>query len=230
MIKVSIIIPAYNEENSIKKIINKIQKLNFKKLKIKNEIIVIDDGSTDNTLKICRNIKGIKLITQKNFGKGRAVQNGIRKAKGEYILIQDADLEYDPKDYFKLLNPKYLNTTTAIYGSRYLINNKLRKNQNIGPFIFNKILSLWFWIFFKVFISDLLTGYKVYPIKFFKNHKIITNGFETDHEITSKLIKSNYAIKEVPIKYLPRTKLQGKKINIFDAFKAIFTIVKFKII
>tara|TARA_B100002052_G_C15884357_1_gene600858 strand:- start:1949 stop:2653 length:705 start_codon:yes stop_codon:yes gene_type:complete len=228
---ISIIIPCFNEEKFIKKLLNKIQIVK-KRRKLKLEIIVVDDGSTDNSKNIIKKFKNVKLICQKNSGKGAAVQNGIKNAKGYYILIQDADLEYDPNDYIKMF-AKLNVDKVAVYGSRYINKQKkikfqLHKNQEFLPFIFNFILMFIFMIFFKNVITDLLTGYKIYERKFFQKLKIRSKGFEADHEITAKLVKSNYKIIEVPINYSPRTRREGKKINIFDSFKAIKTIIYFK--
>ncbi len=232
MKSISVILPAYNEEKYLKKIINKIKKVNFKKKNYKYDIIVVDDGSTDNSKEILKGIKGIKLLTQKNYGKGRAVQNGIKLSKADYILIQDADLEYFPNDIPKMLN-KIKTNKQAIYGSRYLplkygIFPRKIKNQTYGPFFANIILMLLFWLLYGQKISDLLTGYKLYERDFFKKNKIKTNGFETDHEISAKLVKEKYKIIEVPVKYNPRSIADGKKINFFDGLKAIKTIILFR--
>lgn len=233
---VAIIIPVFNEEHTIEKLLKKIIKINLKKINFKKEIIVINDGSTDNTLRKIKSFKNIKILNKKNEGKGRAVQYGIKHAKSELILIQDGDLEYDPNDYTKLLYPFKFKRNISVYGSRVL-NNRLQnirgifrdkhKNQDFGPYLMNKILQLIFFMKFNVNITDLLTGYKVYEKKFFLNNKIITNGFETDHEISAKLIKNKYRIIEIPIKYNPRSVKEGKKIKLSDGIKAIFTILKF---
>lgn len=232
MKKISIIIPAFNEEKYLKKIISKIKKINFKKINFNYDIIVVDDGSTDNSKKILKKTKGIKLLIQQNLGKGRAVQNGIKLSKADYILIQDADLEYFPEDIIKMLK-KIKTTKIAIYGSRYLplkygVFPKRNKNQSFGPFVANIALMFLFWVLYRQKISDLLTGYKLYERNFFKRNRINTNGFETDHEISAKLVKKNYKIIEVPIKYRPRSIAEGKKINFFDGLKALKTIILFR--
>jgi len=235
MKKVSIIIPAYNEENSIKALIKTIQSINLNKLGFSKEIVCVDDGSTDKTGEIIKKFSGVIYLKQKNQGKGAAVQRGIKKSKGELILVQDADLEYDPKDYKKLLKPFLKNNRIAVYGSRYynksiISFNFFGKNkQSFLAFFFNFFLSGYFFLLFNSYYTDLLTGYKVYEKSFFNKTKIKTKGFETDHEITINLIKKNYKILEVPIKYMPRTKKEGKKINFFDAIRAIFVITKMKL-
>jgi len=227
MSKISIIIPIYNEEKFINKLLLSIKKIKLIK-HFKKEIICINDGSTDNSLKILKKHKDIKIINQNNFGKGHAVQQGIKKAKGKYIIIQDSDLEYDPRDINKLLKDIISRKNSAVYGSRYLnynvLSRILSKNQSIMAFIFNYILSLNFYFKYKIYISDLLTGYKMYPKVFFKQNKIQSKGFEADHEITLKLLKNNFYISEVPINYYPRSKKDGKKINFKDALKALLLI------
>ena len=233
--KLSIIIPTYNEGKYLPILLKKINNVNLSKFKLTKEIIIVNDGSTDNTNKILKKFKNIILINQKNRGKGYAVQAGIKKSTGQIILIQDADLEYDPKDYINLLKPFFLKKKIAVFGSRYLKKNIFSYNflkpqkQNYLNFFFNFIISVYFFLFYKNYITDLLTGFKVYEKNFFYKNKINSTGFEADHEITIKLLKNNYKIVEIPIKYNPRTKSEGKKINILDAFKALFIIAKMKI-
>jgi len=233
---VSIIIPAYNEKKTIGKLIKKIQSINLNKFKLKKEIIVVNDGSTDGTEIFLKKFKKIKIINIKNQGKGRAVQIGIKNTKSDLVLIQDADLEYDPNDYQSLLRPFLYNKKIAVYGSRTMMLKKNSKNlffkskhpsQGFGPYIMNKILQILFYLLYKNNITDLLTGYKIYNRKFFTKNKISTNGFETDHEISIKLIKNNYKIIEIPINYKPRTRSEGKKINFLDGVKAIYTLFRF---
>ena len=236
MKKVSIIIPAKNEEKTIGDLLDKIINIKLDQIKFEKEVIVVDDGSDDNTAKICEKYKNIKLLKQKNKGKGSAVQNGIKFSTGDYILIQDADLEYDPNCYKELLEPfNHFNNKIAVFGSRYLIDNSLLRkkpflNQNLFAFLFNYFLSFLFFIVHGKFISDLLTGYKVYEKLFFQENIINSTGFEADHEITIKLLRNRIKIIEIPIKYYPRTKKEGKKISFKDAIKAILVIIKFKIL
>ena len=229
----SIIVPAYNEENNIKILIKKLIELDFSNLNFDKEIIVINDGSTDKTAEIINSFKDIKKLHQDNFGKGRAVQNGIKLAKGDYIIIQDGDLEYNPGDIITMCKKLNKSINKSIYGSRYLplkykFLPKFNKNQSILPYLANIIFIIMFMLLYRRVITDPLTGYKLYPMDFFKKFKIHSNGFEADHEITAKLIKSNYLIKEVEVSYKPRTIAEGKKINFFDALKAIKTIIKYR--
>ena len=229
----SIIVPAYNEENNIEILIKKLIKLDFSSLNFDREIIVINDGSTDRTGDIIDSFENIVKLHQKNFGKGRAVQNGIKLAKGDYVIIQDGDLEYDPNDIIEMCKKINKDTNKSIYGSRYLplkynFLPKFNKNQSILPYLANIIFIIMFMLLYGRIITDPLTGYKLYPMNFFKQFEIYSNGFEADHEITAKLIKSNYLIEEVPASYNPRTVAEGKKINFFDALKAIKTIIKYR--
>ncbi len=227
---VSVIIPIYNEERYIEKLIQEIKKIKLRNFLL--EIICVNDGSTDNTLIKLKKIKKIRIINQKNQGKGKAVQVGIKNAKGKLCLIQDADLEYSPKDYQKLLKPFLNEKKIAVYGSRFINKNNIfglnltnKNKQSFSSFFFNFVLSFIFFFKKKIFISDLLTGYKIYEKNFFKHVKIKTNGFETDHEITLKLLKLNYKIVEIPISFSPRSKKEGKKINFSDAIKAVKLII-----
>ncbi|MBL61072.1 MAG: glycosyl transferase [Candidatus Pelagibacter sp.] len=229
----SIIVPAFNEENNIKKLIEKLLKLNLSNVDFKKEIIVINDGSTDKTGSIIEQYNEIIKLHQKNYGKGRAVQNGIKIAKGDFVLIQDGDLEYDPNDIITMCKKLRKDKNKSVYGSRYLplkynIFPRINKDQSILPYLANIVFVIMFLIIYQKIITDPLTGYKLYPIDFFKKFEIFSNGFEADHEITAKLIKNNYVIEEVIVSYNPRTVQEGKKINFFDALKAIKTIIKYR--
>ncbi len=232
--KLTIVIPAFNEAKYIPNLIKKISEVSLSRFDISKEIVLVDDGSTDNTKRIVKKFKKIRYIKQTNQGKGRAVQKGIKKAKGSIVLVQDADLEYDPRDYSKLIKPFLNKKKIAVYGSRYLNKNifsyefSKKNKQSYLAFIFNYFLSFYFYILFGKYYSDLLTGYKVYEKSFFNKINVKTAGFETDHEITVKLIKKGYDIIEVPVKYYSRSKKEGKKINIFDAFKALALITRMR--
>ena len=222
----SIIIPVYNEEKYIGHLIYKILK-EMGNLNYKYEIIIVNDGSTDNTEKILDKFKNkVKVFHKENEGKGSAVKLGIHQSNGEYILIQDGDLEYNPKDYGKMFNK--VRENNVIIGSRTLNLSKKLKGQALGPWLFNKLLSKIYYKFFNKVITDSLSGYKIYPTKFLKSITIDTNGFETDHELICKAIKQKIDIVEVAVEYKPRTKKEGKKINSLDALKAIYTITKYR--
>tara|TARA_B100000902_G_scaffold118669_1_gene119176 strand:+ start:1116 stop:1820 length:705 start_codon:yes stop_codon:yes gene_type:complete len=231
MKKISIIVPVFNEEKSLKKLFKKLQSLKFNNNK--KEIVVVNDGSTDNSLNILKKFKKIKVLSQKNQGKGKAVQLGISKATGEYVVVQDSDLEYSPKDITRMYKSKNNLKKISIYGSRYLplyfgFIPKYYKGQNLSSYIANIVFIFLFFLLYQRLITDPLTGYKLYEKKFFKNNPIKSKGFEADHEITAKLIKNNYKIIEIPINYKPRTKAEGKKINFFDGLKAIYAIIMYR--
>ena len=234
---VSVIIPAYNEESTVKSLIEKIKKSDIQP-EIKLEIIVVNDGSTDRTAEIISSIDDVYLINQSNQGKGKAVQNGIKISSGDFILIQDADLEYSPNDYKSLFEP-ILNYKSGIsvYGRRKKSINdfspkiiswiKKHPEQPFTSWIANIFLSVLVFILYGRFISGTLTGYKIYPKSFFDNNEISSKGFEADHEITVKLFQNGYKIIEVPVDFFPRTAEEGKKIGIRDFFVAILVFVKF---
>jgi dolichol-phosphate mannosyltransferase len=229
----SIIVPVYNEENNIGILITKLKNLDLSELNFQKEIIVVNDGSSDNSKAIIESFDEIILINQENQGKGSAVQHGIDLAKGDYILIQDGDLEYDPFDIIKMCKQLKNFEKISIYGSRYkpLYFNLFPKyydRQNISSYIANIVFIFLFFLFYNKIITDPLTGYKLYQRRFFDDNNIRSKGFEADHEITAKLIKRGFEIIEVPINYNPRTKLEGKKINFYDGIKALVAIIKYR--
>ncbi len=237
--KVSIIIPAYNEEAFIGTLIKKILNIDFESLGFVKEIIVVDDGSKDKTYEIASSYEDIRCIKQfKNQGKGAAVQRGVRESTGDWILVQDADLEYDPNDYILLLKALENGEEMSIYGSRIMGQIKehgwfhrfpgKHKNQSFGPWFAGVILSIWTFLLYGRWISDTLTAYKLYPARGIKNFSIKTCGFETDHEITAKLIRNHMQIKEIPIRYYPRSVEDGKKIKPKDGLIAIWTLLKYR--
>ena len=229
----SIIVPVYNEENNIGILITKLKNLDLSELNFQKEIIVVNDGSSDNSKAIIESFDEIILINQENQGKGSAVQHGIDLAKGDYILIQDGDLEYDPFDIINMCKQLKNFEKISIYGSRYkpLYFNLFPKyydRQNISSYIANIVFIFLFFLFYNKIITDPLTGYKLYQRRFFDDNNIRSKGFEADHEITAKLIKRGFEIIEVPINYNPRTKLEGKKINFYDGIKALVAIIKYR--
>lgn len=240
MPKVSIVIPAYNEEAFIGKLLEVILQVDIQSIGFEREIIVVDNGSHDRTSEIVRQFPEVRLLRiEVNKGKGDGVRFGIQNATGNYILIQDADLEYDPHDYIHMLKPLLsVQGLTAIYGSRILgeIQKKSsflpgkQKDQSILNWGANICLSLWAWLLFGQWITDTLTGYKIYPTKLLQGFTIQTTGFETDHELTAKLIRSGVKIVEVPIGYTPRSVEEGKKIRYSDFFIALWTFLRFRFV
>jgi glycosyltransferase involved in cell wall biosynthesis len=235
--RLSIIIPAYNEGAFIGILLQRIQAVDLASLGFEKEVIVVDDGSTDHTAAVARGCAGVTVVSQPNSGKGRAVQRGIKEATGELVIVQDADLEYDPEDYRPMLAAATTGEGTAVYGSR--VQGTMKKHgwsltpgrhptQNGGSWIAGVLLSLWTALLYGKWISDTLTAYKIYPRKFFEGVEIKTHGFETDHEITAKLIRKGIRIVEVPISYQPRSVAEGKKIRAVDGLIAVWTLVRFR--
>ena len=238
-IDLSIIIPAYNEEKFLPSLLKSLTDLQFVE-PIKYEIIVIDDASTDGTSDLLNRHSYSSVLLHRlevNSGKGAAVKKGISLATGRYLIIQDADLEYFPSDIPALLESAKRNPGASIYGSRVLgaknlqgINGLIRlwPKQSIASFFFNYLLSVLIFILQKLWLTDSLTGYKLYPQDIFNNWAPLTNGFEMDHEITSRILTGKREIIEIPIKYAPRTKSDGKKIRAIDGLIALKTFWHFR--
>lgn len=232
--KLSIIIPAYNEEKTIGEVLKRLSKL--KVGKVVKEIIVVDDGSTDNTLSVISNFKypisNFKIIKhKKNQGKGAAVQSGIKEATGDIILIQDADLEYDTNDIPRLLQP-LANGEKVVYGTRLRM-KPVFFGKNKTPFLLhffgNKFLSLATSAMYGFSVSDMETGYKVFKKEVLQNINLKSKSFDFEPEITARILKKGIKIHEIDIRTKPRTYKEGKKINTFqDGFKALWTLLKYK--
>ena len=232
----SIVIPAYNEEAFIGRLLERILTVPTETKGFSKEIIVVNDGSKDRTEEVVRRFDSVRCFTQVNQGKGAAVQRGIREATGDYILIQDADLEYDPADYLSLLGA--LGRGDVVYGSRTLGQRRTQKGltvfpgkhpgQGVGPWVAGAALTLWTFLIYGRWITDTLTAYKLYPAGPVKSMRLQTRGFETDHEITARLIRSGHRIVEVPIDYHPRSKEEGKKIKPSDGLIAVWTLLRFR--
>jgi len=224
--KLSIIIPVYNEKNTILKIIKKVENANLPQ-ELKKEIIIVDDRSTDGTRKILKEIEWkYKIIFhEKNKGKGAAIKSALKEVTGDIVIIQDADLEYNPQDYIKLLDPILNREANVVYGSRFL--NK-HNPRYIHLYLGNKFLSLIFSLMFMQKISDMETCYKVLSREIINKIKIKSNRFNFEPEITAKIIKLGYKIKEVPISYQSRSFKEGKKINWQDGISAIYALIKYK--
>jgi dolichol-phosphate mannosyltransferase len=240
MRKLSIVIPAYNEEAFIGTLLQAILSVDTEIIGFQKEVIVVNDGSKDRTEEIARGFPGVICLTQvPNQGKGRAVRRGIEESTGELILIQDADLEYDPRDYLPMLAALGAGIE-SVYGSRTMGQIVERgwqwpfpgkhQEQKAGPWLAGVILSVWTFLLYGQWISDTLTAYKLYPAPAIQRMNLKTTGFETDHEITAKLIRAGIRIGEVPIRYSPRPAAEGKKIKPIDGVIAVWTLLKFRLV
>lgn len=238
MKKLSIIIPAYNESAFIAPLLEKVISVPTESLGYTKEIIVVDDGSNDGTAKLASQFSVVKVLRQNNQGKGAAVQNGVRQATGDFILVQDADLEYEPMDYLPMLKALGDARDVSVYGSRPLgvvrdcgwhwFCPGRHADQGFGPWFANFLLSFVTSILYRRWITDMLTAYKLYPAQVLQGFNVKTCGFETDHELSAKLIKASIKIKEVPISYQPRSVEEGKKIRARDGLIAVWILFRFR--
>lgn len=231
MKKLSIIIPAYNEKDTILELINKVKKADIKD--IKKEIIIIDDCSKDGTRDIIKNIAGCKVFFHnKNMGKGSAIRTGLKYTTGDIILIQDADLEYNPNNYSKLINPIINRKTDVVYGSRFKYKDGNFEKNKTSHFIHavgNKFLTKITNILFSSNLTDMETCYKVFTRKVInKVDNLKAKRFDFEPEITAKILKHKFKITEVPIEYYSRDFKEGKKITWKDGIKALFVLLKYK--
>ena len=234
----TVIIPAFNEERFIGPLLEQVRLVNLSGVGYMAEIIVVDDGSTDETASIVRSYPGVVLDTlEKNSGKGEAVKRGIELANGDLIIIQDADLEYDPGDYILMLKAMERKGVDAVYGSRYLdpagrrgvvawYRGK-RGGQSWGAYLGGRSLSFVAYYFTGTYLTDTVTALKLFKRDVIKPLTLVTTGFELDHEITSKVLARRQRIVEVPVHYYPRSKAEGKKIGLSDWFTAIRTYRRF---
>ena len=228
--KISIIIPVYNEEKTIEKIFLKILALKL----IKKEIIIVDDYSIDNTKKILNKkifLAAKKIIFHKiNLGKGAAIRSAQKYVSGDVVIIQDADLEYNPKDYNKLIQPIIKKESNIVYGSRVLGRSRYNAKGfiSLSRIFFNHALTIISNIINNQNLTDAHTGYKVFYGKFFKKLTLIENDFAFCPEVTTKISNLGQKIIEVPISYIGRSIKEGKKIGIYDGFRALYVLIKYK--
>ena len=227
--KVSIIVPCFNEEKTIEKIIEKI--LNLKDINL--EIIVIDDGSSDLSKDILekklKNKIDILILNEKNYGKGYSIRKGIKVATGDVLIIQDADLEYDPADFYKLIKPFKEGFADVVYGSRF-IGSEEKRVLYFWHTLGNKILTFLSNIFTNLNLTDMEVCYKAFKAEVIKDIDLEENRFGFEPEITAKIAKKNLRIYEVGVKYFGRKYIEGKKITWKDGFSALRCILKYNLL
>lgn len=224
MNKISILIPVYNEKNTLLEILKQVEAVDFG---LEKEIILIDDFSTDGTKELYKDLNYKILYHEKNMGKGAALRTGFNAATGDIIIIQDADLEYNPADYKPLVELIKNDEADVVYGSR------LADTRNNGKFLLlsylaNVTLSFMTRILYGTFLTDMETCYKAFRADFIKGITIESNRFDFEPEITAKILKKNACFKEIPISYNARQESEGKKITWKDGVQAIFTLLKYR--
>lgn len=222
--KLSVIIPVYNEAKTISRIIEKVKETPFEK-----EILVVDDGSTDGTKEEIEKCKdGIKLFThEKNKGKGAAIRTAIPHIKGDIVIVQDADLEYDPAEYPRLISPILDGKADVVYGSRF--SGETRRVLFFWHAVGNKIITTLSNMLTDLNLSDMETGYKVFRAEILKKVKIESNRFGFEPEITAKVAKMGCRIYEVSISYWGRNYSEGKKIKWKDGIAALYWIIRYNL-
>jgi glycosyltransferase involved in cell wall biosynthesis len=224
----TVIIPVYNEITTIDEILRRVESVN-----LADEIIIVDDGSTDGThdrlQEIASHHPHMKMILhEKNAGKGAAVRTGIDAATGDILIIQDADLEYDPRDYPSLLTPIEEGIADVVYGSRFL--GAPRRSTMFWHMVANKLLTLMTNILYNSILSDMETGYKLFRREIIADIPLHSKRFNFEPEITAKLLKRRIRIFEVPITFNPREYSEGKKIGLKDAFEAVWSLIKYRFV
>jgi glycosyltransferase involved in cell wall biosynthesis len=225
--KFSVIIPVFNEAENIREILRRVQAT-----KLAAEIIVVDDGSSDGTREALKKLNGknrVRVILHEgNHGKGAAVITGLSAAKGDVLLIQDADLEYNPRDYPSLLQPIEEGVADVVYGSRF--QGGPHRVTMFWHLVANQLLTLMTNVLYNTILTDMETGYKVFRRKVIVNMTIRAKRFDFEPEFTAKVLKRKYRIYEVPISFNPRDYTQGKKIKLKDAFEAVWTLLKYRVV
>ncbi len=234
---ISIIIPAYNEARFIGELLEQIADVDLGSRAIEKEVIVIDDCSADATASVVAAHDWVRLLRhERNQGKGAAVRTGLEAAAGDYIIIQDADLEYDPRDYLPMIDALLAGGVDAVYGSRYLKHPQAGAVKNLiagkhagqgwAAYLGGQSLSFVGMVFTGRYLTDTVTALKLFHREVIKPLVLVGSGFELDHEITSKILARGLTIKEVPIRYYPRSREDGKKIGARDWFTAIRTFAR----
>lgn len=224
----SIVIPAYNEERFIGTLLERIRHVDLTPLRMDKDIIVVDDCSRDSTAEIVARMPDVRLHRMPvNGGKGAAVRQGIELARGDYLIIQDADLEYDPADYVPMLHALMQGYGDVVYGSRYLRHGR-RTNQSVAAYIGGRSLSIATWMATGRYLTDTVTAYKLFHRADIAALNLQTSGFELDHEITARILARGKRIYEVAIRYSPRTRAEGKKIRARDWLIALMTLWRYR--
>ncbi|TSD04732.1 MAG: glycosyl transferase family 2 [Parcubacteria group bacterium Greene0714_36] len=228
----TILIPAYNEERTIKQLLALVEKMDVSRAGLSKEIIVIDDGSTDNTRRFIRETQQqfpdiILLHHERNQGKGAAIKTVLSRATGDIIIIQDADLELDPQDILRCVQPILDGKAVVVYGSRRLQKQKTRANMLylIGGIMVTKFFNL----LYHQHLTDIPTCYKAFRADILKRITIEGNRFEWEPEVSAKVTKMGISITEVPISYYPRTAKEGKKLRWKDGLYALWTLLKYRV-
>jgi glycosyltransferase involved in cell wall biosynthesis len=220
--------PVFNEKDTVREILSRVADAN-----VADEIIVVDDGSQDGTREILQELVQSQdhmhlILHERNQGKGAAVRTGVAAATKDLVLIQDADLEYDPREIPKLLIPIEENRADVVYGSRFL--GAPRRPTMFWHMIANKLLTLMTNILYNSILSDMETGYKLFKREVIQSFEIKSNRFNFEPEITAKLLKTRTRIYEVPISFDPREYSEGKKIGLKDAFEAVWALIKYRFV
>jgi dolichol-phosphate mannosyltransferase len=224
----SIVIPAYNEERFIGTLLQQVGAVPLHTLGVATEIIVVDDCSSDRTSEIAGSVDGVRLFRlERNSGKGAAVREGIARATGDFLIIQDADLEYDPQDYLPMMRVILDRRADVVYGSRYLGTGR-HAGQSLAAYLGGRSLSLVMLAATGTYLTDTVTALKLFPRTLLPSLGLETSGFETDHEITAKVLARGLRIVEVPVAYKPRSKAEGKKIGLRDWFIGSRTFWKYR--
>jgi glycosyltransferase involved in cell wall biosynthesis len=225
--KVSVVMPVFNEENTIREIIKRVREIDIDK-----EIIVVDDCSTDKTRQILQEIKedNLKVLFQdRNFGKGRALKAGFKQATGDIVIIQDADLEYDPAEYPRLIEPISRGYADVVYGSR-LSGGRPQRVYMFWHKVGNNFLTLLTNLLYNTTLTDMETGYKVFKREVLRDIDIKSKDFTFEAEITAKVFKKKHRIYEIPISYYGRNYSEGKKIRWWHGLTALWALLKYKFV